>query len=97
MTPYFGDIRATDDPVETFVWLKRETVTMILTEFQFSSMEGAYVIQRLKQLAPSARLVVMTVTPNPILEKTLQKISVDGVIGKPVEMKNLIDLVFSQN
>ncbi len=85
------------DAVTLYEKLKPDVV---LLDIMMPHHDGFYAIEKIKEIDPNAKVIVVTADLTADTEKKLQNLKISGIIYKPYDMKdivNKIENVSSQN
>jgi DNA-binding NtrC family response regulator len=66
---------------------------LVITDFEMPGMNGIDLATRIKEISPSARVVLMTGQDKNVVQKKLQGNHVDHVLFKPFRMGEIKDLI----
>jgi len=92
-----ADVEGTADGVEALQRLQDTRFDFVLCDVYMPGLDGFEVVRRLRQLAPPERAAVpaVAITAHPSYEnlRDAQRAGFQDVVGKPVEITTLIELV----
>ncbi len=82
---------AVENPLEAIEHFRKNPngYALVITDFEMPEMDGNELARALINIRPDLPVILLTGTPDPILEQEVRRIGVCGYLSKPTERKQL--------
>ena len=87
------NFRGTADIEECLAWIREGNVDMLLLDYHMPSGNGLDVLKRVKSLAPSLPVLILTIEQDPRTAEELLLSGADDFINKPVRLADFLSRI----
>ena len=85
------------DPVQALEYFheKMEGINLVLSDIRMPQMNGYELVIKIKTLKPKIKIILMSAFEirEGELSRVLPSIKIDGLISKPISLKNLVEII----
>ena len=85
------------DPVQALEYFheKMEGINLVLSDIRMPQMNGYELVIKIKTLKPKIKIILMSAFEirEVELSRVLPSIKIDGLISKPISLKNLVEII----
>ena len=85
------------DPVQALEYFheKMEGINLVLSDIRMPQMNGYELVTKFKTLKPKIKIILMSAFEirEGELSRVLPSIKIDGLISKPISLKNLVEII----
>ena len=85
------------DPVQALEYFheKMEGINLVLSDIRMPQMNGYELVIKIKTLKPKIKIILMSAFEirEGELSRYLPSIKIDGLISKPISLKNLVEII----
>ena len=82
-----------DSGEEALEMIKEKPFGLIFTDFDMPRMNGIELAERIREMVPDARIVMITSDPSPEITTLAMRAGISRVTSKPYELKHILDII----
>jgi len=91
------DVSVAEDADEALEFVAHQTVDVVVSDFLLPRITGVELAERLREVAPDTRVVLMTGDLVPEVEAAAQRAGVSACLAKPMEEAALLKAVAGES